>query len=325
MSTEQKPIGSGYGATTATEDVIAGIDLAGKVAIVTGGYSGLGLETVRTLAGAGATVVVPARTVEKARAALASVPGVELETLDLLDPGSIDAFADRFLASGRPLHILVNNAGIMASGFARDSRGYEEQFATNHLGHFQLTVRLWPALRKAQGARVVSVSSRGHQLGGVDFDDPNYLHRDYEKWAAYGQAKTANVLFAVALDEKGRDQGIRAFSLHPGSILTDLARHLSRDEIAAFGLYEEDGSARIDPDRDMKTVPQGAATSVWCATSPQLDGLGGVYCENCDIAPIVPESGLFMPGVRPWAIDRSLADRLWALSETLTGCKLPTG
>ncbi len=325
MSTEQKPIGSGYGASTSADEVIAGIDLTGRVAIVTGGYSGLGLETVRVLARAGATVIVPARTPDKARAALASLPGVELETLDLLDPNSIDAFADRFLATGRPLHILVNNAGIMASGFARDSRGYEEQFATNHLGHFQLAVRLWPALQKARGARVVSLSSRGHQFGGVDFDDPNYLHRDYEKWAAYGQAKTANALFAVGLDEKGRDQAIRAFAVHPGAILTDLARHLSHEEVAAFDLFKEDGSARIDPDRDMKTVSQGAATSVWCATSPQLDGVGGVYCENCDVAPVVPEGELFKPGVRPWAVDPTLAHRLWKLSETLTGCKLPAG
>jgi len=183
---------------------------------------------------------------------------VELETLELIDPASIDTFAGRFLSSGRPLDILIHNAGIMAPPLRRDARGYESQFATNHLGHFQLSARLWPALKQAGKARVVAVSSTGISFGGVDFDDPNFERREYDKWKAYGQSKTANALFAVVLDKRGQAHGIRAFSAHPGGIYTDLARHLSLEELAFDG--------------ELKTPEQGAATSVWCATSPQLEG-----------------------------------------------------
>lgn len=317
MTSQQKKIGSGFTAASTAEEVAAGIDLSGRTAIVTGGYSGLGVETARVLAKAGATVIVPARSPEKARAALAGIAGVEQETLDLMDPASIDAFAARFLASGRPLHILVNSAGIMASPLTRDARGYEAQFSTNHLGHFRLANALWPALQKAGGARVVAVSSRGHRRNGVDFDDPNFERRPYDKWSAYGQSKSANVLFALEADRRGEADGIRAFSVHPGSILTDLARSLSADEIAAFNLYDAEGKLRVDPENDLKTVEQGAATSVWCATSPQLAGMGGVYCEDSEVAEVsdAPQG----PGVRPWAIDPEAAARLWTLSERLNG------
>ncbi|HEX4447165.1 MAG TPA: SDR family NAD(P)-dependent oxidoreductase, partial [Polyangiaceae bacterium] len=194
MTTKQAPIPSGHGARTTAREAIADRRLDGLVAIVTGGYAGVGLGTTRVLAAAGATVIVPARTPEKARAALAGIARVELEGLDLGDPSSIDAFVSRFTASGRPLHILVNNAGIMATPLVKDARGFDPQLATNHLGHFQLTVRLWPALRKARGARVVSLSSRGHARGGVDFEDPKFERRPYDKWVAYGQSKTANAL-----------------------------------------------------------------------------------------------------------------------------------
>ncbi|MEB9338288.1 SDR family NAD(P)-dependent oxidoreductase, partial [Bacillus cereus] len=199
-NTIQKPIYSGFGARTTAKEALGGKDLSGKIAIVTGGYSGLGLEITRVLAEAGATVIVPARRIEQAQEATANIPRVELEKLDLINPDSIDAFANRFLSTGRPLHILVNGAGIMANPLKRDVRGYESQFATNHLGHFQLTARLWPALVQANGARVVSVSSRGHRICGVDFNDPNFTNRHYDKWQAYGQSKTANALFAVELD-----------------------------------------------------------------------------------------------------------------------------
>ena len=201
-TTPQAPIHSGFGPNTTAREVLRGHDLMGKTAIVTGGYSGIGLETTRALAEAGATVVVPARTQEKARTALDGIPRVEVETVELIDPASIDAFAGRFLGSERPLDILINNAGIMAPPLQRDARGYESQFATNHLGHFQLTARLWPALKRAGKARVVSVSSTGISFGGVDFDDPNFARREYDKWKAYGQSKTANALFAVALDKR---------------------------------------------------------------------------------------------------------------------------
>ncbi len=216
MKTNQAPIPSGYNAQTTAREVIGDRRLDGLITIVTGGYVGIGLETTRALAEAGATVIVPARSLDKARGALAGIARVEIEALDLSDPGSIDAFAARFAATGRPVHILVNNAGIMATPLAQDARGFESQLATNHLGHFQLTARLWPALRKANGARVVSLSSRGHARSAVDFDDPNFERRPYDKMIAYGQSKTANVLFAVALDARGEAHGVRAFSVHPG-------------------------------------------------------------------------------------------------------------
>src|SRR6201988_3291469 len=240
MSSKKAPIHSGFGATTTARETLHGIDLRGKFAIVTGGYSGIGLETTRALAEAGATVIVPARTPDKARQALSGIPRVEQSRLNLLDPGSIDAFASEFLASGRPLHMLINNAGIMATPLARDSRGYESQFSANHLGHFQLTARLWPALRNAHGARVVSVSSRAHQRAAMDFADPQFQHRPYDRWEAYGQSKTANVLFAVALDRRGEASGFRAFAVHPGAILTDLSRHMTDEELQGYGLSRDD-------------------------------------------------------------------------------------
>lgn len=324
--TPQHRLPSGFGAQTTAREALGGRGLNGKTAIVTGGYSGIGLETTRALAEAGATVIVPARTMEKARESLAGIEGVQLEELDLTEPASIDAFARRFLDSGRPLDILVNNAGIMASPLTRDSRGYESQFATNHLGHFQLTARLWPALKKAGNARVVSVSSAGIRFGGVDFDDPNFERREYDKWKAYGQSKSANALFAVALDKRGYEYGIRAFSVHPGRILTDLARHMSDDELRAMGAFDESGQRITVPSAESgyKTVEQGAATTVWCAASSQLEGMGGVYCLDADIAEVQPEFTLqgvaqVVTGVLPWAIDPDLAERLWSLSEKLTG------
>lgn len=323
MSIRQVPIGSGFGAASTSREVIDGINLSGKIAVVTGGYSGLGRETARTLLAAGARVIVPARDLERAEASLAGVDGVEVEKMDLLDPRSIDAFAGRFLAHGLPLHILVHSAGIMACPFALDSRGFEAQFATNHLGHFHLAERLMPALRKADGARVISVSSLGHRRSPVVFDDIHFEHRPYDRWTAYGQSKTANILFAVGLDARGKDDSIRAFSLHPGSIVgTGLEKHLSREELQAGGVIDELGNPVLDPARQMKTVEQGAATIVWCATSPDLEGLGGVYCENCDVAGLITEqlAGTTMKdaarltGVMPYAIDAVAAERLWAAS-----------
>jgi NAD(P)-dependent dehydrogenase (short-subunit alcohol dehydrogenase family) len=326
MSTPQTPIGSGFGAASTAAEVISGQDLSGKVAIVTGGYSGIGLETARVLRSAGAEVVVPARDRDKAVHALKGLD-VEIEAMDLLDAGSIDAFAAKFIASGRPLHILVNSAGIMACPLTHDTRGYEAQFATNHLGHFQLVARLWPALVRAKGARVVSVSSWGHHYSPMMFDDPNFERRGYERWAGYGQSKTANILFAVALDARGKADAIRAFSLHPGSIVaTGLGKHLSAGELRAAGVIDEDGKPILDPSRNLKTVGQGASTTVWCATSPQLDGMGGVYCENTDIAALEtadPVTGWKIGdstrrgGVMPYAVDLGTADRLWTLSEKL--------
>ena len=314
MSTAQHKIGSGFGAHSTADDVLAGIDLSGKLAIVTGGYSGLGLETTRALTKAGARVVVPARRPDTAWKALAGLDGVELDELDLGDLESVRAFADRFLDSGRTVDLVIDNAGIMACPETRVGPGWEAQFATNHLGHFALVNRLWPAIEPG-GARVVSVSSRAHHFSGMRWDDVHW-RTGYDKWQAYGQAKTANVLFAVHLDKLGADRGVRAFSLHPGGILTPLQRHLPKAEMVERGWIDEQGNV-LNPS-GFKSPEQGAATQVWAATSPQLAGMGGVYLEDCDIAePAVDgdESG----GVKAWATDPEQAERLWTLSAQLTG------
>ena len=323
MSILQAPLGSGFGPASTAAEVIEGIDLTGKHIIVTGGYSGIGVETVRAFRSAGATVYVPTRDMAKAEETLGNIPDVILDEMDLLDPASIDRFAERILAATDSLHILVNNAGVMAPPLSRDARGYESQFAANHLGHFQLTCRLWPALRRAGGARVIALSSYGHRRAGIDFHDPNFEAREYDPWIAYGQSKTANALFAVALDSIGRSQGVRAFSVHPGGIVTGLIRHMSQAQIDASAILDEASKPIIDPQNNKKTPQQGAATTVWCATSPKLDGMGGVYCADCEIARQLPDDdSTEMHGVRPRATDPVAAGRLWQLSEQLTGARI---
>jgi NAD(P)-dependent dehydrogenase (short-subunit alcohol dehydrogenase family) len=327
----QIPIGSGFNATSTTSDVIRGINLTGKVAIITGGYAGIGLETTKTLAAAGATVIVPVRDVEKAKKNLADITNVEIETLDLMQPASIDALAEKFLASGRPLHILINNAGIMWAPLRRDSRGYESQLATNHLGHFQLTARLWPALKKAHGARVVNVSSFGHHMAPFNFDDPHFEHREYQTLLGYGQSKTANNLFSVELDNRSKAFDVRVYSLHPGSVYgTDLGREAPIELFKQMGTHDANGNIFPEVERKLKTLAQGAATSVWCATSPMLNGVGGVYCENADIAEL--DSGNIehkydepwtLRGVQPYSLDEVNAKRLWTLSEKMAGISFP--
>lgn len=297
--------------------------MKGKIAIVTGGYSGIGMETAKVLAEAGATVIIPARDIEKAKGAMDNIPNIEIEHLDLMDPMSIDSFAQKFINSQRSLHILINSAGIMAPPLIRDKRGYESQFATNHLGHFQLTARLWPALKNAKSARVISVSSRAQRLGGVNFDDPNFQKTEYDSWKAYAQSKSANSLFAVELDRLGKTHGVRAFSVHPGLIpTTNLGRFSVNGKTTVQELKtntrKDDTNTKSN---EFKTIEQGAATSVWCATNSILDGMGGVYCEDCNIAEAVPYDSLKDNGVRPWAIDKNLAKKLWILSEELTNVK----
>jgi NAD(P)-dependent dehydrogenase (short-subunit alcohol dehydrogenase family) len=321
MTARQTPLHSGFDSTSTAAQVIDGIDLHGKTAIVTGGYSGIGLETTRVLAQAGATVIVPARAPDKAREALRDIVRTEVSRIDLLNPASIDAFAQQFVTSGRSLDLLINNAGIMAVPLTRDARGYESQFAANHLGHFQLTARLLPALTRTGRARVVTLSSGAHRRAAFDFDDPNFEHHDYDKWIAYAQSKTASVLFTVALDRRGESQGVRAFAVHPGRIETGLQRFITIEELQALGYRNEDGEIPEEQRAFYKTVQQGAATTVWCATNPALDAIGGVYCENADIAAAVTANHATLDGVLPWAIDQAAAERLWALSETMTGVR----
>jgi NAD(P)-dependent dehydrogenase (short-subunit alcohol dehydrogenase family) len=324
MTTPQRPLPSGFGAHTTAAEVLAGLDLSGRTAIVTGGYSGIGTEEVRALAGAGAHVVVPARRPDTAREALAAagLPDVEVDTMDLADLDSVRAFAERFLDSGRALDILINNAGVMAAPETRVGPGWESQFAINHLGHYALTHRLWPALAAAPDrARVVALSSRGHKRGAIRFDDLDFTRDPYEKWAAYGQAKTANVLFALQLDRLGQDAGVRAFAVHPGGILTELIRHLDQDDLSAIGV-ELDADGKPVGRADFKTPEQGASGPVWAATSPQLDGMGGVYIEDTDIATRteeLPEDERNARGIDAWAIDPEAAAKLWEVSAALTG------
>jgi NAD(P)-dependent dehydrogenase (short-subunit alcohol dehydrogenase family) len=318
MATPQQKIGSGFDAQSTAAEVLEDIDLTGRLAIVTGGYSGIGIETTRALVTHGARVVVPARRPDTAREQLAGIENVEVGELDLADLGSVRGFAERFLESGRDIDLLINNAAIMAAPETRVGPGWEAQFATNHLGHFALTNRLWPALAAGGGARVVELTSGGHRNSPIRWDDM-WFERGYDKWAAYGQAKTANSLFAVQLDELGADAGVRAFAVHPGGIRTPLQRFLSNEEMMGLGWIDEDGNPREGI--VFKTPEQGAATTLWAATSPQLDCMGGVYCEDCDIAEQVPsDAGTDVRyGVRPYAVDPAEAERLWDVSAQLTG------
>ncbi|MDR5699145.1 SDR family NAD(P)-dependent oxidoreductase [Agromyces aerolatus] len=315
MVTPQRPLPSGFGRETTATEALGGRDLSGSVAVVTGGHSGLGLVVTRVLAEAGAEVVVPARDPERAERALAGIARARARPFDLVDPGSIDRFAESFLADGAPLHMLINNAAVLGHPDRRDARGFDHTFAVNHLGHFQLTARLWPALRRAEGARVVTVSSRGHRFATVELDDLHFDRREFDQTVAYAQSKTANALFALELDARGAPFGVRSFSVHPGVITTGLNRHLDEaDRGAALAAYGPRRSAE-----------QGAATTVWCAANRQLDGLGGVYCEDVDIASPVDASTTATPGARPWILDRELAGRLWTASELLTGVRFPVG
>ena len=316
-TTPQQPLNSGFTADSTIAEVLRGTDLTGQLAIVTGGYSGIGTAVTRGLSDAGATVLVPARRPAVARREIGDVPRVEVAELDLADLGSVERFASEFLTAGRSIDMLINNAAVMANELTRvGPGGWESQFAIDHLGHFALTGRLWPALTRAGGARVVSVSSRGHKFSGIRWDDMHW-EQGYDKWQAYGQAKTANVLFAVALDARGADCGVRAFAVYPAGVRTPLQRHLTRQEMRDLGWYDDAGN--LAP--LFKTPEQGAAGEAWAAASPRLKGMGGVYIERCDIAEIADPStdkGK-QEGVNPYAIDPEQAERLWRVSAQLTG------
>jgi NAD(P)-dependent dehydrogenase (short-subunit alcohol dehydrogenase family) len=308
-----------FGRDSTTADVLAGIALGGRVVLVTGASGGLGAEAARALAEKGATVTLAVRDVDKGREVAESIRAahagadVDVMALDLTSPVSIRRFAAEFLARRPKLHVLVNNAGVMACPLARTAEGWELQFATNHLGHFLLTGLLLPALRAGAPARVVSVSSRGHRFSPVVFDDIHFERRPYDKWQAYGQSKTANILFAVELDRRLVGAGVRATALHPGAILTELARHLSQDDIAELMARTPGGQGL-----QWKTVPAGAATTVWAATAPELADRGGLYLEDCQIAAPTEGEGQ-LTGYERYAVDPIAARRLWSVSEGMVG------
>ncbi|KPA20955.1 putative oxidoreductase UxuB [Shimia sp. SK013] len=317
---DQIPVEHGFGARPDAADVVAAIDLSGKTAVVTGGYSGLGLETVRALAGRGAKVVVPVRTPEKAEAALTGVAGdVMALPMDLADITSVARFAGEVAGALPKLDLLINNAGIMACPMERVGPGWESQFGVCHMGHFALTQAMMGLLSAAEAPRVVSLSSTGHKLSPIRWDDIQYETSDYDKWQAYGQAKTANALFANALSRRLKVTDGLAFSVHPGGIFTPLQRHLPKEEMIALGWLGEDGEPSELAKQGFKSPEQGAATSLWAATSPLLEGKAGVYCEDCNIAvptdPDSPTARYF--GVDDHATDDEAAERLWAVSEVL--------
>jgi NAD(P)-dependent dehydrogenase (short-subunit alcohol dehydrogenase family) len=316
ISEQQKPVNSGFGVKSEPAEVMAGINLSGKIAVVTGGYSGIGLETVRALNACGARVLVPARRVEVAREALKGiVDDGDVIALDLADIQSVRACVASITSIVNSIDILINNAGVMACPETRVGDGWELQFAANHLGHFVLTLGLLPALKMSGNARVVVLSSTAHKISAIRWNDLHFAS-EYDKWQAYGQSKTADSLFAIALDERMKDSGIRAFSVHPGGIMTPLQRHLDLEEMIALGWLDKDGQPSAMAASMFKTPSQGATTTLWAATSPQLDNMGGVYCENCDVAALQqdgPEARYV--GVAPWAVDTEQAERLWTLSE----------
>ena len=316
ISENQHPINSGFGAKSEPSQVMAGIDLSGKIAVVTGGYSGIGLETVRALTDSGARVLVPARRVDVARDVLKDiVDESDVIALDLADINSVRACVASITSIVNSIDILINNAGVMACPETRVGDNWELQFAANHLGHFALTLGLLPTLKMSGNARVVVLSSTAHKLSAIRWDDIHFS-TDYEKWKAYGQSKTADSLFAVALDQRMKDSGIRAFSVHPGGIMTPLQRHLDLHEMVALGWLGKDGKPSEMAASMFKTPSQGATTTLWAATSPQLDDIGGVYCENCDVAAMQQDGpGARYMGVAPWAVDTEQAERLWTLSE----------
>lgn len=313
--------GQAFGADTTTDEVIAGINLRGRLAVVTGASAGIGVETSRALAAAGATVVMAARDTAKGERAAAqireSLPEAQLEVreLDLGSLASVRAFGERFRAEHAQLHLLINNAGVMAAPQDRTADGFDLQLGTNHLGHFALTAELLPALRAAaaKGAdvRIVNLSSRGHFRSGINWDDPHYLTRPYDKWEAYGQSKTANILFTVELERRLAGDGIHSFAVHPGVIATELSRHLSPDDFKDLASRAPAGALT------RKSIPAGAATSVWAATSPDLAGTGGRYLEDVGVAAAADEARTH--GVAPHAVDADLAERLWAWSEEQVG------
>jgi NAD(P)-dependent dehydrogenase (short-subunit alcohol dehydrogenase family) len=318
-----------FGATSTTDDVLAGVDLHGKRILVTGVSAGLGVETARSLAARGANVIGAARDLEKARQATADAQreavaaggSIELIELDLANLASVRACADKLVAKGEPLDIIIANAGVMATPFGKTADGFETQFGTNHLGHFVFVNRVASLIRS--GGRVVILASSGHRFADVDLDDPGFERTPYEPFVAYGRSKTANILFAVAFDQRHRARGVRAAAVHPGGIQTELGRHMDESQMTA--MLERINSQLASEGKgpfQFKTIPQGAATSVWTAAVAAAEDVGGKYCENCHVSEIVADDVVITPiseGVRGYALDVAHADALWRKSEEMVG------
>jgi len=318
-----------FGSTSTTEDVLSGIDLRGKRILVTGVSAGIGVETARSLGAHGASVVGAARDLEKARVATEQVRKdaaanggrCELVELDLASLKSVRACADQLLAKGEPFDVIIANAGVMATPLSHTADGFETQFGTNHLGHFVLVNRIAKLLRP--GGRLINLSSAGHRFSNVDMEDPNFERTPYDPFVAYGRSKTANILFSVAFDKRHRDRGVRAAAVHPGVIHTELARHMDHSHLESMlaQMNQQLAAEGKGPFR-WKSVPQGAATSVWAAVVAPADEIGGRYCENCHVGEMVPDhvtiSGI-SEGVRGYALDPKNSEALWKKSEELVG------
>ncbi|WP_046901970.1 SDR family NAD(P)-dependent oxidoreductase [Gluconobacter oxydans] len=318
-----------FGARSTTDDVLSGLSLEGKRVLVTGVSAGLGIETARALAAHGAHVVGAARNLDKAENVTAQVRAdaesgggqFELIVLDLADLGSVRACADQLNSVGLSFDLVIANAGVMATPFGHTKNGFETQFGTNHLGHFVLINRIAGLMNN--GARLVNLSSAGHRFSDVDLEDPNFDHTSYEPFVAYGRSKTANILFAVAFDARHRARGVRATAVHPGGILTELPRHMPAGAIEAMvtGINEQ-AAKEGKPPFQFKTIPEGAATSIWAGIVADADAIGGRYCEDCHVSPIVSDDqslGLGDEGVRSYALDLAHAEALWNKSEEMVG------
>lgn len=315
-----------FGATSTTEDVLSGINLRGKRILITGVSAGIGVETARSLAAHGAQVVGAARDLAKAETATAQVwkdaaangGSFELIALDLASLKNVRACADELLKKGEPFDVVIANAGVMATPFTDTADGFEMQFGTNHLGHFVFANRIAPLIRT--GGRLINVSSAGHRRSNVDLEDPNFERTPYDPWVAYGRSKTANILFAVAFDKRHRGRGVRAAAVHPGAIQTELGRYIGAEEIQKL---VDQISARLAAEGkgpfQWKTIPQGAATSVWAGVVAPADEIGAHYCENCHVGNIVPDDITLIEGVRAYAVDPANAEALWKKSEEMVG------